>query len=129
MITDRTVSGRSALFAARLFNIASIIATVIAPLLMLWIAASIFAYASIAHHPNPRTVYYNRISGYRFYGVAGAMVVAGQPIYGLFGNWHGLVAIWVVMMLVVVPAGLWDIYRAGRENWQDITLETETESE
>jgi hypothetical protein len=124
-MTDRIVSGRSALFAARLFNIASIVATVVAPLLMIWIAASIFTYASIAHHPNARTVYYNRISGYRFYGVAGAMVVAGQPIYGLFGNWHGLVAIWVIMLAVVVPAGLWDIYRAGRENWQDIILETE----
>lgn len=126
-MSEQLVTAQGALLSARLFNYASIVATVIAPLLMLWVAASIFVYASVAHHPNPRTVYYNRISGYRFYGVAGAMVVFGQPIYGLFGNWHGLVAIWVIMLVVVVPYGLRDIFRAGREDWQDIFLETETE--
>ncbi len=124
-MTTKTITGKSALFAARLFNIASVIATLIAPLLMIWIAASIFAYASVAHHPNPRTVYYNRISGYRFYGATGAMVIFGQPIYGLFGNWHGLVAAWMIMVIVVVPLGIWDIFRAGRENWEDLTVEVE----
>ncbi|MEQ1667609.1 MAG: hypothetical protein ABL868_04060 [Sulfuriferula sp.] len=124
-MTTKIITGKSALFAARLFNIASVIATLIAPLLMIWIAASIFAYASVAHHPNPRTVYYNRISGYRFYGATGAMVIFGQPIYGLFGNWHGLVAAWMIMVVVVVPFGIWDIFRAGRENWQDLTVEVE----
>ncbi len=125
--TTQVISGKSALLQARLFNIASITATIIAPLLMLWIAFSIFLYAMIAHHPNPRTVYYNRISGYRFYGVAGLMVFAGQPIYGLFGGgWHGLVAIWGIMVLVVVPMGVWDIIRAGREHWEDIIIETES---
>ncbi len=125
-MTTQTISGSSALLAARLFNIASIVATVIAPLLMLWIAASIFMYASIAHHPNPRTVYYNRISGYRFYGAAGSAVVIGQPIYSLFNDWRGLVLVWLLMVLVVVPLGVRDIIRAGRESWQDITLESET---
>ncbi len=120
-----SISGKSALFAARLFNIASIVATLVAPLLMIWIALSIFTYASIAHHPNPRTVYYNRWAGYRFYAAAGAGVLAGQPIYSLFENWHGLVAVWVLMVLIVVPAGIWDIVRAGRESWQDITIEVE----
>lgn len=124
-MATKTITGKSALFAARLFNIASITATLIAPLLMIWIAASIFAYASVAHHPNPRTVYYNRISGYRFYGATGAMVVFGQPIYSLFNNWHGLVAAWLILVVVVVPFGLWDIIRAGRENWQDLTIEVE----
>lgn len=128
-VTTEVISGKSALLQARLFNIASITATIIAPLLMLWIAFSIFLYASIAHHPNSRTVYYNRISGYRFYGVAGLMVFAGQPIYGIFGNWHGLVAVWGIMVLVVVPWGLWDIVRAGREHWEDIIIETESGEE
>jgi hypothetical protein len=121
-MTTKTITAASALFSARLFNIASITATLIAPLLMIWIAASIFAYASVAHHPNVRTVYYNRISGYRFYGATGAMVIFGQPIYSLFGNWHGLVATWLILVVVVVPFGIWDIIRAGREDWQDLTI-------
>lgn len=124
-MATKIVTGKSALFAARLFNIASITATLFAPLLMIWIAASIFAYASVAHHPNPRAVYYNRISGYRFYGATGAMVIFGQPLYGLFGNWHGLVAAWLIVVVVVVPLGIWDIYRAGREKWEDLTIEVE----
>ncbi len=124
-MATQIVTGKSALFASRIFNIASIVATLIAPLLMIWIAASIFVYASVAHHPNPRTVYYNRIAGYRFYGATGTMVVFGQPIYGLFNNWHGLVAAWSIIAIVVVPFGLWDIIRAGRENWQDLTIEVE----
>lgn len=124
-MASKTITGKSALFAARLFNIASITATLIAPLLMIWIAASIFTYASIAHHPNPRTVYYNRISGYRFYGAAGAMVIFGQPVYSLFENWYGLVAAWLILVVVVVPFGIWDIFRAGREDWEDLIIEVE----
>lgn len=126
MKVKKVITAGQSRFSAQLFNIASVIATLIPPLLMIWIAASIFVYASIAHHPNPRTVYYNRISGYRFYGAAGAMVVFGQPVYSLFGNWHGLVAIWAVLAIVVVPWGLWSIYTAGREQWQDMTIEVDT---
>lgn len=124
-MATKTITAAQSLFSARLFNIASIVATVIAPLLMVWVAISIFVYSSIAYHPNPRTVYYNRISGYRFYGVAGAMVVFGQPISSFFHSWHGLLMIWLIMVVVVVPWGLWDIIRAGRENWQDITIEVD----
>lgn len=126
MKVKKVITAAQSRFSAQLFNIASVIATLIPPLLMIWIAASIFVYASIAHHPNPRTVYYNRISGYRFYGAAGAMVVFGQPIYSLFNNWHGLVAAWAILAIVVVPWGLWDISRARREPWQDMTIEVET---
>ncbi len=124
-MATHVVTAKGSLLAARLFNIASMVATVFAPLLMVWIAISICMYASIAHHPNPRTVYYNRWAGYRFYGAAGTMVAAGQPIYALFDNWRGLVLIWVLMMLVVVPWGLRDIWRAGKEEWQDMTIEVE----
>lgn len=124
-MATHVVTAKGALLAARLFNIASIVATVVAPLLMIWIAASIFTYAAIAHHPNPTTVYYNRWAGYRFYGATGAMVVAGQPLYAVFNNWHGLVLIWALMVLVVVPWGLRDIWRAGKEEWQDMTIEVE----
>lgn len=122
MEQKKHLSADSQRFSARIFNIASMVASVIPPLLMIWIAASIFVYASVAHHPNPRVVHYNRIAGYRFYGVAGAMVVFGQPIYGLFGNWHGLLAVWAIIALVVIPLGLRDLVRVRREDWRDMDV-------
>ncbi|MEO6147387.1 MAG: hypothetical protein ABIT70_10120 [Sulfuriferula sp.] len=126
MKVKKVITAEQARFAAQVFNIASVTASLIVPLLMIWIAASIFAYASIAHHPNPRTADYNRFAGYRFYGAAGGMMVFGQPIYMLFDNWHGLVAVWGILAIVVVPWGLWSIYKAGHEEWQDMTIEVDT---
>ena len=122
MEQKKHLSANSQRFSARIFNIASMVASAIPPLLMIWIAASIFVYASVAHHPNPRVVHYNRTAGYRFYGAAGAMVVFGQPIYGLFGNWHGLLAVWAIIALVVIPLGLRDLVRVQREDWQDMDI-------
>lgn len=123
MKVKKVIGASQQRFSAQVFTIASVIATLIPPLLMIWIAASIFVYASIAHHPNPKVAHYNRIAGYRFYGIAGAMVVFGQPIYELFGNWHGLVAVWAIMAAVIVPWGLWDVMRARKEPWQDMVIE------
>ena len=123
MEQKKHLSANSQRLSATIFNIVSMVASTLPPLLMIWIAASIFVYASVAHHPNPRVVHYNRIAGYRFYGVAGAMVVLGQPIYGLFGNWHGLLALWAIIALVVIPLGLRDLVRVQREDWQDMEIE------
>ena len=130
---------------AILFNLASIIALLVAPAVwglstvvnlppmikyvvvvvpvMLWLAGSIFVYAAIAHHPNLRVRHFNKWAGYRFYGAAGAMVVFGQPIYELFGNGTGIVAVWAVMALVVIPWSLWYIFAAVREPWMEMTVE------
>ncbi len=126
MKVKKVITAEQARFAAQVFNIASIVATLIAPLLMAWIAISIFVYASVAHHPNPQTAEYNRFAGYRFYGATGTMVIFGQPIHALFGNWHGLVAVWGILVIVVVPWGLWSIYKAGHEEWQDMIIEVDT---
>jgi len=123
MEQKKHLSANSQRLSATIFNIVSMVASTLPPLLMIWIAASIFVYASVAHHPNPRVVHYNRIAGYRFYGVAGAMVILGQPIYGLFGNWHGLLALWAIIALVVIPLGLRDLVRVQREDWQDMEIE------
>lgn len=146
MKTQRMISGKSARLSAQLFNIASIasITTGITafllgrllashkigflpyvlsfPPLMLWLGASMFVYASIAHHPNERTRQYHRWAGYRFYGVTGGMVVFGQPIYYLLGGWNGLMGVWGLIYAVVVPWGLYAIWKAAREDWQDIEV-------
>lgn len=126
MEQTKHISADSQRASARIFNIASMIASAIPPLLMVWIAASIFVYASVAHHPNPKVVHYNRIAGYRFYGVTGSMVVFGQPIYGLFENWHGLVAVWAIIALVVMPLGIRDLLRVQREEWREMEIEANT---
>ena len=109
--------------AAQLFNIGSIVAVLVFPLLMIWIALSIFVYASIAHHPNPRVRAYNRWAGYRFYGAAGFMIPFGSPIYGIFGNWHGVLALWAIMFIVVIPWGIWSVIKVYRDEWQETVVE------
>jgi hypothetical protein len=149
MKAKRVIPAASSRFAAQIFNILSVTALLVSlvaltlgkllaghkigflpfvlslPPVMLWLAASIFVYAAIAHHPNPRTVFYNKWAGYRFYGVMGSLVVFGQPLYGLFGGWQGLMLVLGLAVAIIVPWSLWDIYRAAREPWQDITLEVD----
>ncbi len=138
MSSQRVVSAGSAKLAARIFNIGTVVSILIPFLLMLWIGASIFVYASIAHHPNAKTVHYNRWAGYRFYGAVGGLVVIGPALYELgknlfvagdlshWGNVMSVALIWGILVLAVVPWALWDLWRAGREDWQDVSI-AETE--
>lgn len=120
------LSARQQRLSAQVFNIASIIAVLAPPLIMLWIAASIFVYAAIAHHPNPRVVKYLRSAGYRFYGLAGSLVVVlnyseqMKPWFG--GTLHMWLAVWLISLLVIVPLGVRDIVRAAREPWAGLNL-------
>ena len=123
MKVKKTITAANSRLSAQLFTLASLVATAIPPLLMIWVAASIFVYASIAHHPNPKVVNYNRIAGYRFYGVAGAMVIFGQPIYSLFGGWHGLLVVWAILAIIILPWGIWDVMKARNDDWQDMVIE------
>lgn len=150
MKADRVISGSSSRFSAQLFNIASVVAVSLGisalllghllasknigflpfvlsfPPLMIWLGASIFAYASIGHHPNAKTREYNRWAAYRFYGTTGTMVVFGQPLYELMQGWGGLMLVWVLMFVFIVPPGLYAIWKAARDDWQDITIEVST---
>ena len=93
------------------------------PPVMLWLGASIFVYASIAHHPNGLTTHYNKWAGYRFYGVMGSLVVIGPVIYDLLGGWQGLMLVLGLAVAIIVPWALFDIYKAAREPWADMTIE------
>ncbi|OFZ81406.1 MAG: hypothetical protein A2583_05920 [Bdellovibrionales bacterium RIFOXYD1_FULL_53_11] len=93
------------------------------PPVMLWLGASIFVYASIAHHPNDLTTHYNKWAGYRFYGVMGSLVVIGPVIYDLLGGWQGLMLVLGLAVAIIVPWALFDIYKAAREPWADMTIE------
>lgn len=147
MKAKRVITASSSRFAAQLFNIITVAALLISltalllgkllashkigflpfvlslPPVMLWLGASIFVYASIAHHPNPRTTHYNKWAGYRFYGVMGSLMVIGPVIYGLLDGWQGLMLVLGTAVVIIVPWALYDIFRAAREPWQDMTIE------
>lgn len=149
MKAKRVIPAASSRFAAQLFNIITVAALLVSltalllgkllashkigflpfvlslPPVMLWLGASIFVYASIAHHPNPRTVHFNKWAGYRFYGVMGSLVVVGPAIYDLLGGWLGLMLVLGLAVVIIVPWALFDIYRAAREPWADMTIEVE----
>mgnify|MGYP000489330634 FL=1 len=147
MKAKRVISASSSRFAAQLFNILTVVALMLSltalllgkllashkigflpfvlslPPVMIWLGASIFVYASIAHHPNTRAAHYNKWAGYRFYGVMGSLMVIGPAIYGLLGGWQGLMLVLGLAVLIIVPWALFDIYKAAREPWQDMTIE------
>jgi hypothetical protein len=149
MNATRLIPATSSRFAAQIFNIltvASLLLSISALLLgkllasqkvgflpfvlslppvMIWLGASIFVYASIAHHPNPLVAHYNKWAGYRFYGVMGSLVVIGPAIYGLLGGWQGLMLVLGSAVAIIVPWAIYDIIQAAREPWQDITIEVE----
>jgi hypothetical protein len=149
MNATRVITASSSRFAAQLFNLITVAVLLVSltalllgkllasqkigflplvlslPPLMIWLGASIFVYASIAHHPNPRTAHYNKWAGYRFYGVMGSLVVIGPAIYGLLGGWQGLMLVLGLAVTIILPWALFDIYKAAREPWTDMTIEVE----
>ncbi|MEQ1661972.1 MAG: hypothetical protein ABL877_04695 [Thiobacillus sp.] len=148
MKAKRVIPASSSRFAAQLFNIITVVVLMISltalllgkllanhkigflpfvlslPPVMIWLGGSIFVYASIAHHPNSRAAHFNKWAGYRFYGVMGSLVVIGPAIYGLLGGWQGLMLVLGLAVAIIVPWALYDIFKAAREPWQDITIET-----
>lgn len=126
---EKLISASQCRSSAQIFIIGSIISVLVPPLLMVWIAASIFAYASVAHHPDMRVREYQRWAGYRFYGLVGTLVVA-LNFSGAMQSWLGggmnlLLTVWVLSLLVIVPLGIRDLIRISRENWQDMLVEVQ----
>lgn len=117
------------LLAASLFGLGQLVAdkkmaflpmAMSLPPVMIWLAFSIFVYASIAHHPDLRVRHYNKWAGYRYYGLVGFLTIFANDIAHLPTGWLG---VWAIMILALVPWAAFDIWRAGRDPWQDIELE------
>src|SRR5690606_6798144 len=123
----KVVTAKQQMHAAQTFTFFSIIDVLLLPAIipmLLWIAASIFVYAAAACHPNPNVCDYIKYSGYRFYGVVGALVVIlnfSSHLAKMAGGAIPLAAIiWVLCILIVVPLGIRDLLRAKNEPWQDL---------
>ncbi len=89
------------------------------PPVMIWLAASIFVYAGLAHHPNLRVRYYTKWAGYRYYAIVGFMTIMANDLAHLIG-WSG---VWALFIAALAPWAAYDIWRAGREQWNDTEIE------
>lgn len=92
------------------------------PPIMIWLAASIFVYAAIAHHPNLRVRHYNQWAGYRYYAIVGFLTIFANDLASLPGGWLSVLGIGVVAL---VPWATWDVLQASREAWADMEIEVE----
>ncbi len=131
-MSTKICTAKQQMRAAQTFTFFSIIAVLLLPAIipmLLWIAASIFVYAAAAHHPNPKVCDFLKYSGYRFYGVVGALVVIlnfSPQMSKALGGWLPLsLTIWAACILVVVPLGIRDLLRAKNEPWQDLEYESD----
>jgi len=123
-----TISAKSARRNAAIFNYGNLLAILIPmPIGVLWFAASIAVYIMFRHHPNSRVGHYTQWAAYRFYGLVGMVVV----IATFFGT--SLLAwliTWAVLAAILIPWTIYDlilIYK--KEDWQDILVEPEVETE
>ncbi len=143
MSEKHLVTAASCKRSARLFNYLAIISTLLAasmfglgnliadkklaflpmamslPPIMIWLAASIFVYASIAHHPDLTVRHYNKWAGYRYYAVVGTLTIFSNDLAHLPTGWLG---VWGLFILALVPWSAYDIWRAGKEPWRDIEV-------
>lgn len=126
----KVLSASSQKKSAQIFNLLSVIAIIlmpIFPLLLIWIAASIVVYSANIYHPNPLVRRYTKYAGYRFYGFTGAslssMLFSGV-LMKIAGDALTLMAsIWGLGILIVVPMGIWSLYKADRERWKEMLIE------
>lgn len=89
------------------------------PPIMIWLAFSIFVYASIAHHPDLKVRHYNKWAGYRYYAIVGTLTIFSNDLAQLPTGWFG---VWALLLLGLVPWAVYDIWKAGKENWHDIEV-------
>lgn len=117
----QTLSAKSCRFAAALFNYGNIIAVLLPPVGMLWLAASMIIYALNRHHPNERVGHYTQQAAYRIYGVTGLIVAAAIfiPKNGLYYY----LAIWALAVLIILPWSILDLIRISRDDWCDVEFE------
>lgn len=126
----KVLSASSQKKSAKIFNLLSVIAIIlmpIFPLLLIWIAASIVVYSANIYHPNPLVRRYTKYAGYRFYGFTGASL-ASMLFSGVLMKIAGdaltlMVSIWGLGILIVVPMGVWSLYKADRERWKEMLIE------
>ena len=128
-LTQSKLTPQAQLRAARMFNIGSVTAIVLLPMLpvlLLWIAGSIVIYSANIFHPNPLVRRYTKFGGYRFYGFVGGLLASmsfsSELSEMVGGAINLLMVIWAIGFVVVVPLGIRAIVQAGKENWEAMSI-------
>lgn len=125
MATKR-ISGKSARGTAAIFHYGNIAAYVIPfPVLIFWAGASMMVYAMTRHHPNPKVGRYTQQGAFLFYAVTGAVIVIGTffPAKVLY-----FLIYWGIGAAIVIPWSIWSLIQIHRDQWDDVEIETDTES-
>ncbi len=92
------------------------VAVTIPILIPLWFGASMFLYAMLRHHPNPRVGHFTQWAAYRFYGLIGAII----PIATFFTQGiKPYLITWAVVAAIMLPWSLVSLRRIQREPWHD----------
>lgn len=111
------VTARQAKRSAKLFNYGTLIAIMFPlPLLFFWSGLSMLVYAMNKENPNEKVGYYTQQAAYRFYGVAGFVIVIGAffPV-----DYRYYLVLWILSLVVLVPWTLWDLHKINGDTWED----------
>ncbi|TXH70143.1 MAG: hypothetical protein E6Q85_08105 [Thiothrix sp.] len=117
------ITAESSRKTARIFYFGNILSVLIPfPIFILWFGASMFVYAMLRHHPNPRVGYYTQIAAYHYYGLAGLLVPVLTFAPGDFFVKYW-VHLWVVCAAVIIPLAVTQIMKINKESWHDVQIE------
>lgn len=117
------ITAESSRKTARIFYFGNIVAVLIPfPFFILWFGASMFVYAMLRHHPNPRVGYYTQIAAYHYYGLAGLLVPVLTFAPGDFFVKYWLY-LWILCAAVILPLAVVQILKINKEQWQDVKIE------
>ena len=119
--SPKIVTGDQARRAAKWFNYGTLVSLILPlPLMIFWTGMSMLIYALNRHHPNPKVGYYTQQAAYRFYGVAGTLVVVANffPV-----DIRYYIGAWIVGALILAPWSFYDLYRINKDIWVDCVVE------
>ena len=88
-------------------------------------AGAVTAIALAALFATGRAGYWSLVALEIVFGLLWALDFPARrtALYSLLGGWNGLALVWALLFVIVVPAGLYAIWKAAREDWPDMTIE------
>ncbi len=116
------IPAKKSCFSAKIFSYGTIAALLFPfPLFIFWFGGSMFTYAMLRHHPNPRVGYYTQRAAYYYYGLAGLLipVLTFAPKQFFLEYWWLL---WGGAILLIFPLIIRDLIRINKEEWHDVEI-------
>lgn len=122
-----TLAGIPLLLAGSSSGKGMILATAgaIIPLVM-WFGGSMLLYALNKHHPNPKVGHYTQWAAYRFYAIAGSLLVIGTFFPADIRYYQ---AFWALAAAILIPWSIIDLRKIQRDDWQPIEVPVNPQEE